>query len=623
MTVKPSPANQAPDRPERETLDLVAANQQALREVVRHLENGRAEKARIHCREIIAHTPGDPIAIHLLGMIEFHSGNLTEAGKLVAEAVAIEPNSIKFLADFAAVLRTLERLPEAIDVCRKILALDGKHGDTWYRLGCFLKDAGDLSGCIDAFREAVELRPGFVPGLLNLGVSLKENGDFAAAEVAYRRALEIDPRSVSANYNLGNLLQEIGEYEQAEIALNNALQLDPDNTNAQYNLGLVVDGQNRGEEAAEIFNAILERTPRHANARNSLGLTLQERGNLDAAIACFDSAIAIDPTHGDARYNRSLVRLLQGQLGDGWDEYDYRWETSKEALPQFDAPFWKGENLSHKHITVFGEQGPGDVVMFAQCLPDLLAAADTVSIKMKPRLVELLRRSFPACSVAPYDAADGSEIHVEADYVVQIGSLPRFFRRSEEDFRAVTMPYLTPDPQKVERWRQRYAEFGEGPVIGVSWRGGATTKEKKRRVMELGDWVPLLSRSGATFVSLQYGDRASELASFHSTRGITIHDWEDAVVDLDDFAAQIEALDLVISVANTTVHFAGALNKDVWTLTPAQPSWRWQLEREDSPWYPSMRIMRQGWDEPWSAVLGRAAADLDDVLGSGVCVFKR
>ena len=136
--------------------------------------------------------------------------------------------------------------------------------------------------------------------------------------------------------------------------------------------------------------------------------------------------------------------------------------------------------------------------------------------------------------------------------------------------------------------------------------------------MELGDWAPLLSRSGATFVSLQYGDRASELASFRSVHGITLHYWEDAVVDLDDFAAQIEALDLVISVANTTVHFAGALNKDVWTLAPAQPSWRWQLEREDSPWYPSMRILRQGWDEPWSAVLGRATADLDVRLATGI-----
>ena len=357
---------------------------------------------------------------------------------------------------------------------------------------------------------------------------------------------------------------------------------------------------------------------RHANTRYSLGLTLQEQGDLDAAVAYFDSAIAIDPTHGNARYNRALVRLLRGQLGEGWDEYDYRWETADQVLPQYDAPLWRGESLSDKHITVFGEQGPGDVVMFAQCLEDLVACAGTVSIRMKPRLVELFRRSFPTCSVAPYAAADGSEIRVDADYVVQIGSLPGFFRRNEEDFRTVSMPYLTPDPQMVERWRRRYAEVGEGRVVGVSWRGGATTKEKKRRVMELGDWAPLLSRSGATFVSLQYGDRASELASFRSVHGITLHDWEDAVVDLDDFAAQIEALDLVISVANTTVHFAGALNKDVWTLAPAQPSWRCQLEREDSPWYPSMRILRQGWDEPWSAVLGRATADLDVRLATGI-----
>ena len=618
MTEKPWSANRARNRRGSETLDQVAAKQPALREVLRHFENGRAEKARALCREIIARAPNDPTALHLLGMIEFHVGNLKEAERLVAEAVAIKPNSILFLADFAAVLRMLERIPEAIEICRKILALDRRNGDTWYRLGCFLKDVGDLSGCLGAFREAAELKPGFVPGLLNLGVSLKENGEFTAAAAAYRQALEIEPGAVSAHYNLGILLHEIGEYVQAEEAFRNALQSDPEYIDARYNLGMALNNQDRVEEAATIYESTLELAPHHSNLRNNLGLTLQELGDLDAAMACFESAIAIDPTHGEARFNRSTVWLLRGQLSDGWDEYDHRCETANHPTPRFDAPSWRGESLVNKHITVFGEQGPGDVVMFAQCLADLVACAGTVSLRVEARLVALFKRNFPKCSVAPYAAADGSEIHVDADYVVQIGSLPRFYRRSEEDFRTVSMPYLTSDPQMAERWRRRYAEVGEGLVVGVSWRGGATTKEKKRRVMELGDWAPLLSRSGATFVSLQYGERASELASLRSTHGITLHDWEDAVVDLDDFAAQIEALDLVISVANTTVHFAGALNKDVWTLAPAQPSWRWQLERNDSPWYPSMRILRQGWDEPWSAVLGRAAADLDDLLATRI-----
>ena len=173
MTEKRSSANRARDKPDGEALDKATVDQPELREVLGHLENGRTEKARALCHEIIAHAPGDPVALHLLGMIEFHGGNVAEAERLVAQVVAIKPNSIKFLADFAAVLRTLERIPEAIDVCRKILVLDKKNGDTWYRLGCFLKDAGDLSGCVGAYHEAVKLRPRFVPGLLNLGVSLK------------------------------------------------------------------------------------------------------------------------------------------------------------------------------------------------------------------------------------------------------------------------------------------------------------------------------------------------------------------------------------------------------------------------------------------------------------------
>jgi tetratricopeptide (TPR) repeat protein len=592
------------------------AEEPALRDVMRYLEGGRLEQARALCKDIIARAPRQPFALHVLGMIEFHSGDMHKAERLVTQAATLKPDSAMFLADLAAIFRTQGRIDKAIEVCRKVLNLNSRDGDTWYRLGCFLKDSDDMDESIVAFREAIKLRPGFVAAHLNLGVALKEIGDLEAAEAAYRHAIEIDPYAASVYYNHGILLHEKGEYAAAENAFKDALRLEPRDIDAQYNLGLVIFDQGRAGEAVEAYEAVLEQAPLHADLRNNLGLAYQDLGELGRAIGCFEQAIAIDPVHGEAYFNRAIIQLLRGQLGEGWDEYDYRWETINQTLPQYQVPWWQGEDLADKHIAVFGEQGPGDVVMFAHCLVNLIACAGEVSLRVEPRLVNLFQRSFADCKVSPAIATDGSLSPVEADYVVPFGSLPRFFRRTEQSFSVVTQPYLKVDARTVDHWRQRFTELGGGPYIGISWRGGATAKERKRRVIELCDWTPILSRRGATFINLQYGDRAADIASLSSSHGITLHDWEGAVVALDDFAAQIEALDLVISVANTTVHFAGALNKDVWTLAPAQPSWRWQLGRKDSPWYPSMRILRQGWDEPWSAVLGRAAKDFDDWLAS-------
>lgn len=595
--------------------DAVVA-EPALRDVMRHLENGRTEQARALCREIVARAPHQAFALHLLGMIEFHDGNTDEAERLVAEAARLNPDVAIFLTDHAAILRTQDRVEDAIEACKKALGLDPRNGDTWYLLGCFLLDTSELDEAIRAFREAIEVKLDFLPAYLNLGVALKQKENFAGAEAAYRRALEIAPDTVNAHYNLGVLLHEQDAFEAAEGAFREAIRLEPGHIEASYNLGISIDKQHRTREAVEVYETMLALAPSHADLRNNLGLALQDLGDLRRALDYFGRAIAIDPNHGEAHFNRAVVHLLQGELGDGWDEYDYRWQTENQSPPQYQAPWWQGEDLAEKHITVFGEQGPGDVVMFAHCLPDVLDRAGGVSLRVEPRLVELFKRSFADCTVEAMTASDGSLNSTETDFVVPFGSLPRYFRRSDEAFRSVNEAYLKVDASARDCWRRRYTDLGSGPFIGVSWRGGATAKEQRRRVMELSDWLPLISRQDAKFVNLQYGDRTAEISELESEHGAVLHDWQGAVVDLDDFAAQVAALDLVVSVANTTVHFAGALHKPVWTLAPALPSWRWQLDRSNSPWYPTMQILRQSWGEPWSGVLERSSEKLDDWLAS-------
>lgn len=586
----------------------------AIRQAWRDFEKGQVERARAVCKNIIARAPASAFALHLLGMTEFRLGRIASAERLVTEALEIMPGSVIFLSDLTGLIRTQGRISEAIGICQKIVEIDPQNGEAWYRLGCFFNDLGDLKECIVAFEKSVKLMPDFVSGYINLGVALKKSGGLEAAEMFYLRALEVDPNSASAHYNLGILMHDRGDYELAESGFRKTLQLDPANFDAKYNLGLALYNQHHLKEALELYREISSSAPQHADLRNNMGLVLQELGDLTQAIESFESAIQIDADHGESRFNRAVARLLLGHFEGGWEDYEYRWRTKLQSPPNYDTPWWQGEGLAGKQITVFGEQGPGDVVLFAHCLPDLVACAGDVCIRVEPRLVELFKRSFRDCTVSSSVRDDGSLIPVKSDFVIPFGSLPKYFRRNANDFSARTTPYLRPDPERVERWRKRYSVLGKKFVIGVSWRGGATEKEKKLRTMNLEDWVGIFSRTDVAFVNLQYGDRADEIGLMRLKHEILLHDWEDAVRDLDDFTAQIEALDLVISIANTTVHFAGALHKPVWTLTPIRPSWRWQLERDDSLWYPTMNVIRQHRDEPWSSVLDRVAKKLDDWL---------
>jgi hypothetical protein len=221
-----------------------------------------------------------------------------------------------------------------------------------------------------------------------------------------------------------------------------------------------------------------------------------------------------------------------------------------------------------------------------------------------------MSRSFPGCAVVSEKAVDGGWTPTETDLVVPFGSLPRRFRRKEHDFEHIQGRYLATKAGAVDAWRRRFAALGDGPTIGISWRGGANALERSRRVMNLADWSELIGDRRLTIVNLQHGDCAEELAAFKSEQGITVNSWDNTGMDLDDFAAQIDALDLVLSVANTTVHFAGALGKQVWVVAPAQPSWRWQIDRADSPWYRSARIFRQVQDQTWRHVLDGMSDEL-------------
>lgn len=262
-------------------------------------------------------------------------------------------------------------------------------------------------------------------------------------------------------------------------------------------------------------------------------------------------------------------------------------------------------------MLVWQEQGVGDVILYAGMIPDLLEQGARLIVECELRLVPLLARSFPQARVV----MRSDPVHAltrEARWQSPLGSLCRWLRRHEADFPR-RGPYLVPDATRVSELRKRYRELGQGPVIGISWRS-SNYKVGKQKSLSLSEWAPLLALSGATFVNLQYGDCREELLSLKQDFGVTVHHDEtvNSLQDLDGFAAQVAAMDLVISTSNSTVHFAGASGVPVWTLLSRGEAllWYWFQEGEDSPWYPSMRLFRQELPGDWSGLLARVRGAL-------------
>jgi hypothetical protein len=254
--------------------------------------------------------------------------------------------------------------------------------------------------------------------------------------------------------------------------------------------------------------------------------------------------------------------------------------------------------------------------MFASCFQEVIEQASVCTVECDKRLLPLFSRSFPeAVFIERVKETDDNLSHLpQTDLVIPLGSLPKFLRTDLNAF--PRRSYLIPDAAKVEIWRNRLKTLGDGLKVGVSWRGGAAPKVKRRRSIKLEQWKKLFSLSGLHFINLQYGDCKDELKEIKETFGITIHNWEDAdpLKDLDDFAAQIAALDLIISVDNSTVHMGGALGKPVWVLLPYVPDWRWMLNREDSPWYPTIKLFRQPSCGDWDPVIDKIKDDLLTLL---------
>jgi len=351
------------------------------------------------------------------------------------------------------------------------------------------------------------------------------------------------------------------------------------------------------DEAIGCFHRALTLKPDYLTALYNLGNTYQALDKLDEALQTYARATLFQHDYVEAAYGTALTQLLDGNFVDGWHNYESRWKThGHKPMRPYRWPRWKGNKLPAGRLLLWGEQGVGDEIMFAGLIPEVLQSGNPVTLDCDARLLPLFARSFPDVKVVT-----GFDDDAEVSAHLPTGSLPRFFRNTEQSFSATASPYLIADSTRRSQFRSLYA-WGK-KVVGIAWHT-KNAKTGRSRSMQLAQLSPLLQRGDIFGVSLQYGDHA-DLEKQSSTAQVPLFiDREvDQFQDMDLFAAQVAAMDLVITIDNSTAHLAAALGVPVWLMIPFDRDWRWLQARADSPWYPTMRIFRQPKAGDWASVI--------------------
>ena len=529
---------------------------------------------------------------------------------------------------------------------RRVLELDARNPDAHYLLGALLGEMDSRQEALAHLDTALAARPDFAAAHAargNVSLLLDER---QAAAASYRQALRYDPANAVAHFNLGLILQSSGERDQALHHFERAYELAPDIPDLLKNLTLLELEFERYDEAKSRLERVLAQTPQHYAALQCMGLTLQKMhsphlalqyyeralaingadaellnnraialqdlGRLDEAIAGYTAAIALKPDFTLAIWHRSLAYLLRHDFARGWPDYELRFASEDQPRRPRVFARWDGGALSGRKLLVYAEQGLGDEIMFASCLPDAIAASEHCVVECSPKLEALFQRSFPAATVyaaRPDKTVPDSVASGGVDVQCPLGSLPLTFRRERAAFPRHD-GYLKADPALAAAWRTRLAALGSGLKVGVAWQGGTHKSRRPVRSLPLARMLPILQSPGAHFVDLQYTDSRAELDALRESSGIHVHSWEEARTDYEQTAALAAALDLVISVCTAVIHLGGALGRPVWVMAPFSPEWRYGIAGEEMPWYPSVRVMRQPAYGDWDAVIGAVAQSL-------------
>ena len=598
-------------------------------------------------RRLVARSPADARGHFLLGVAEAHCGHLPQAIQALQKSLGLKPDFVEAAQALGGAYLVQGKYRDAAAALENARRLAPAIATVHYELGAAYLGLKQPTQAIASYQAAIRLKPDYADAYNNLGNVLKNAGRMEEAEAAYEGAITASADHAQAWYNLGIVRQLRDKPAGAIEAYQRALILVPGNFSAENNLGLVLRNEHRLDEAIAAFQRAIALNPTYEKALNNLGTALQDRNRLAEAIAVLESAVALSPNDANAlcslgnvlvasnraaesiplyekahrlkpklqevTYNIALAQLVLGDLEHGWAGYDSRTESPRFVERyRFQKPRWTGkESLEGKTILLFAEQGLGDTLQFIRYVPRVAKLAARVIVRIQPALKPLLGQPDGILYLAPEDGTPSF------DYQCPLLSLPYVFGTRLESSPA-EIPYVRAPEAKLAAWRAVFAK-APGLKIGIVWSGNPKHQFDYNRSLPIGQFAKILEGVPAHFFAIQKDIRIDDARALLMLPTVT--DLSRQITDFSDTAAIVSALDLVIAVDTSVAHLAGALGTKTWTLISYAPDWRWLLERTDSPWYPSMRLVRQteagNWD-PAVTALNRELMALATAANAGL-----
>ncbi|MGA2537051.1 MAG: tetratricopeptide repeat protein [Terracidiphilus sp.] len=617
-----------------------------LSEAIRCHEAGRFDEARRRYLDVLATSPKQAQSLHGLGLIAQQTGDLESAIRSIRQAVAIDPSDAGYHFSLGSALQAHRQIDEALNEYRQALALNPKlasahnniaallqqqgkleearlhyeravaakpdYAAAYCNLGALLKNQGDFSGAVVCHRKALAIKPDFAEAHNNLGLALRGQGKIQEAKTHYERAVALRPNYAEAHSNLGVLLRLEGSLEDSLACHQRALSLSPNSAQALDNLGNTLCDLGRLDESAASHRRAVAIRPNFAAAHSNLGHTLRKQGKLPEARQSFNRALALEPQNAEIRWNLALLDLLEGNFAAGWLGYEARHQRNENRPRSFPQPIWRGEPLHGARILLHAEQGLGDSLQFVRYVPMVHAAGGTVILNV-PASLRRLAAQLPGVETLTVD----DEPLPPFDWHAPLMSLPLAFKTGFESI-PNQCPYLTVPEEAMQDAMRAHKDLkliDQKLHVGLVWCGDLKNTVDRMRSMKLSTLQPLFDLDGVQFFSLQLGPAALQLAAMPAPVQAPLVDLRHAIQDFADTAALMAHLDLIITVDTSVAHLAGALGKPAWVMLPFAPDWRWLMDREDSPWYPAMRLFRQTRSGDWQPVVQRVRGELAALAG--------
>ncbi|MBF0173321.1 MAG: tetratricopeptide repeat protein [Magnetococcales bacterium] len=614
-----------------------------------HLTAGRWDEAEQHYRNLLAQTPQDPDLLHFMGIIAHQRGQLEQAVMWISRAVAIHPGFAEAHNNLGLALEGLQRWQEAASSHRRALTLQPRLAASHNNLGNVLRQQGKPGEAIACFHQALTLQPDYFQAYNNLGNAHADLGQWDEAIACYQKALTLHPHFTEARHNLertlnhkgllaleqrhwheaatcfetmlhsqpghvealshlGIIYQELGRLEEAVVCLQQVAQRRPNLAATYSHWGLALQKMGQHTLAAEQMEHALRIDPNDCGTLTNLGFVRQEQGDVATALALYHRALALDPQFAEAHFGKGLAHLLLGEFTTGWQHYEWRWKKWDFTPHGRPEPLWDGKDLQGETLLIHCEQGFGDSLQFIRLAALVRQRGARVAV-LCPQPLEALFRSLKGIDFL----ASRPEALPRCACQIPLLSLAGVLQVDPATL-VTDMPYLHADPVR----QQRFLDIGQrkGFKVGLVWRGHRGHKNDRNRSIALHRLAPLFAVTGCLFFSVQKDPEPNERALLAGRDNV--HDLSDRLVDFADTAAVLMMMDRIIAVDTAVLHLAGALGRPAWGMLPFVPDWRWLLFRDDSPWYPTVRLFRQRQSGDWDGVITRIREALAQSEGGSV-----